>query len=122
MKYSKEERMDIGRRTYNNEFTKHEAMEKYGITETTVDNYIRLYRTENNLPPRGCCSNPLKSRAVLSPSQTVYAEFDTMTREELIGEIIKARINEARAKKGYTVKGDGTEKVFEPIVNRNTKS
>ena len=41
--------------------------------------------------------------------------------EELIGEIIKARINEARAKKGYLVKGDGAEKVFEPIGNRNTK-
>ena len=44
-----------------------------------------------------------------------------MTREELIGEIIKARINEARAKKGYQVKGDGVDKDFEPIVNRNTK-
>ena len=97
-------------------------MEKYGITETTVDNYVRLYRTENKLPPRECTSNPLKSRAVLPESRTGYAEFDSMTREELIGEIIKARINEARAKKGYTVEGDGTEKVFEPIVNKNTKS
>lgn len=27
--------------------------------------------------------------------------------EELIGEIVKARITEARLKKGYEVKGDG---------------
>jgi len=121
MKYTKEERLDIGCRTYNNEFTKREAMEKYGITETTVDNYIRLYRTENNLPPRGCRDNPQKSRAVLPQSNGKYEEFNSMSREELIGEIIKARINEARAKKGYTVKGDGAEKVFKPIVNKNMK-
>lgn len=122
MKYTKEERLDIGRRTYNNEFTKREAMEKFDITETTIDNYIRLYRTENNLPARDCKTNPLKSRIVLPESKTGYEEFDSMTREELIGEIIKARINEERAKKGYVVKGDGAQKVYEPIVNKNTKS
>jgi len=121
VKYTKEERIDIGRRTYCNEFTKREAMEKYGVTETTIDNYIRLYRMENNLPPRGSTCNPLKTRAVIPQEKTRYTEFETMSREELIGEIIKARINEARAKKGYLVKGDGTEKVFEPIVNKNTK-
>ena len=121
MKYTKEERMDIGCRIYHNEFTKREAMEKFGITETTVDNYVRLYRTENNLPPRSRSTNPLKIRAVLPKSKTGYDEFDAMTREELIGEIIKARINEARAKKGYVVKGDGAKKVYEPIVNKNTK-
>ena len=121
MKYTKQERLDIGCRVYNNEFTKREAAEKFEISETTVDNYIRLYRTENELPPRGCQDNPLKSRAVLPQSDGKYEEFNSMSREELIGEIIKAKINELRAKKGYTVKGDGTEKVFEPIVNKNTK-
>lgn len=121
MKYTRQERLDIGCRVYNNEFTKHEAMDKFEITETTVDNYVRLYRTENNLPPRSCRDNPLNSRAVLPQGNTKYDEFASMSREELIGEIIKARINEARAKKGYTVRGDGAEKVFEPIVNKNTK-
>ena len=96
MKYTEQERLDIGCRVYNNEFTKREAMERYGITET-------------------------KSRVVLSQSNGKYEEFNSMSREELIGEIIKARINELRAKKGYTVRGDGTEKVFEPIVSKNTK-
>ena len=31
-----------------------------------------------------------------------------MTREELMLELVKARIAEARLKKGYEVKGDGT--------------
>lgn len=121
MKYTKEERLDIGCRTYNNEFTKREAMDKFGVSEATIDNYIRLYRLENNLPARGCATNPKISRAVLPEGKTGYDEFDTMTREELIGEIIKARINEARAKKGYIVKGDGAQKVYEPIENKNTK-
>ena len=30
-----------------------------------------------------------------------------MTKEELIQEVVKARIQEARLKKGYEVKGDG---------------
>ncbi len=31
-----------------------------------------------------------------------------MTKEELILEVVKARIAEARLKKGYEVKGDGS--------------
>jgi len=31
-----------------------------------------------------------------------------MTKEELIQELMKAKITEARLKKGYVVKGDGT--------------
>ena len=34
--------------------------------------------------------------------------FFNMTKEELIQELVKARITEARLKKGYEVKGDGT--------------
>lgn len=44
-----------------------------------------------------------------------------MSRGELIDEIIKAKVNEARAKKGYEVKGDGRFKEFRPIGNKNTK-
>ena len=84
-------------------------------------NYIRLYREANGLPARENGQNPKRQKLVKIESTPGYEEFDYMTREELIGEIIKARINEARAKKGYLVKGDGAEKVFEPIGNRNTK-
>ena len=122
MGYTKEERIDIGRRVYNNEFTHREAMVQFEVSSSSIDKYIKLYRTENNLPARGCKTNPLKSRAVLPKGNTGYDEFDSMTREDLIGEIIKARIGEARAKKGYIVKGDGAQKVYEPIVNKNTKS
>lgn len=40
------------------------------------------------------------------------AEYESMTREELIQELVLAKINEARAKKGYEVKGVGAEKEY----------
>ena len=44
-----------------------------------------------------------------------------MTKEELLDELIKAKIAEARAKKGYTVKGAGACKEFIPINTKNSK-
>ncbi len=39
-----------------------------------------------------------------------------MTKEELIREIVRCKIREARLKKGYEVKGNGAEKVFIPLM------
>ena len=44
-----------------------------------------------------------------------------MTREELINELILAKANELRAKKGYEVRGDGANKEFIPLNNKNSK-
>ena len=46
------------------------------------------------------------------------SEFNVFNDEELIEEVIKARIAEARLKKGYEVKGDGSVIRY---VSRNTK-
>ena len=45
-------------------------------------------------------------------------ELESMTKEQLIQEVVKARITEARLKKGYEVKGDGTVILY---GNGNTK-
>ena len=106
MKYTKEERLDIGRRIYDGEISRYEAAEEYGINEQTARNYMRMYRDSNRLPPkRG-------QRSISAPFfKKAPAELDelkAMTKEELIQELIKAKITEARLKKGYEVKGDGT--------------
>ena len=106
MKYTKEQRLDIGRRIYDGEISRYEAAEEYGISEQTARNYMRMYRDANRLPPkRG-------QRFISAPSfKKAPAELDelkAMTKEELIQELIKAKITEARLKKGYEVKGDGT--------------
>ena len=116
MKYTPEERLDIGRRIYDGELSRYEAAEQYGIGEQTARNYMRMYRDANHLPPkRG-------KRSLTAPSfKTALAgmeDLESMTKEQLIQELVKARITEARLKKGYEVKGDGTVVLYD---SKNTK-
>ena len=50
-----------------------------------------------------------------------YSDLESLSKEQLIDEIIKARVEAERAKKGYTVKGDGQEKEFIGLKNLNSK-
>ena len=52
MKYTLEERLDIGRRIYDGEITKYQAVAEYGISNQSARDYMRLYRDSNNLPPK----------------------------------------------------------------------
>ena len=54
-------------------------------------------------------------------SSSEMADYENMTREELIQELVLAKINEARAKKGYEVKGVGVEKEYIVYDSKNTK-
>mgnify|MGYP003304983274 CR=1 FL=1 len=49
------------------------------------------------------------------------SDYEVMTKEELIKELVKSKVNELRLKKGYTVEGAGVEKVFLPLNNKNIK-
>lgn len=117
MKYNKEERLDIGRRIYDGEISRYEAAEEYGISSQTARDYMRMYRDAKQLPPK---QNPQGSIRTPSSNTTPAGmeEFKTMTKEELIQELVKARITEARLKKGYEVKGDGTVIRY---ASKNTK-
>ena len=42
MKYTAEERLDIGRRIYNDEISRYEAAVQYGISDQTARNYMRM--------------------------------------------------------------------------------
>ena len=98
MNYTQEERLDIGRRIYNNEITRYEVAEEYGISDQTARTYMRLYRAANHLPPK----NRNRNAHAPTPAATMPADMETlasMTKEELIEEVIKARIAEARLKK-----------------------
>ena len=60
------------------------------------------------------------NEAVLFKAESAkLAELESMTKEELIREVMRARIREARLKKGYEVKGDGTVILYDI---ENTKS
>ena len=60
MKYTKEQRLDIGRRIYDGELTRYEAAEEYGISEQTARDYMRHYRDANQLPPKRITEARLK--------------------------------------------------------------
>lgn len=50
----------------------------------------------------GCCSYSVNS------GLNNLEAYEVMSKDDLIQELVKARIAEARLKKGYEVKGDGS--------------
>lgn len=120
MKYTKEQRLDIGRRIYNGEITRYQAAEQYDIGEQTARSYMRMYRDINPLPPRHQSNKDHLSvtKHSASPEPQNLESYEDMTKEELIHALIKARINESRLKKGYEVKGDGS---IIQYSNKNTR-
>ena len=116
MKYTLEERLEIGRRVYDGEISRYEAAEQYGINDQTARNYMRMYRDANQLPAKQ--GKRTGSSLLFKDDRAGMEDFEAMTKEELIHELIKARITEARLKKGYEVKGDGTVVLYD---SKNTK-
>ena len=123
-KYTLEERLEIGREIYSHQLTVSEAAIKYEINHYTARDYMRYYRDKNNLPAMN--SLYAKSQAP-TPTEAKtkkfvkYDDLETLSKEQLIDEVIKARVEAERAKKGYKVKGDGQEKEFISLKNQNSK-
>jgi len=117
MKFTKDERLDIGRRMYNKEITYRDAMELYNISETCAHKYMTDYKRSQGIP--------VMTHSTSGPSiQHASVDIETymsMSKEELVNELIKAKANELRAKKGYEVKGVGANKEFIPLNNKNLK-
>lgn len=115
--------MDIGRRIYNDEMSCQGAADLYGINKHTAKRYLWLYRDTNGLAPKkGRRENLSRNVAKMASSLSGdMADYESMTREELIQELVLAKINEARAKKGYEVKGVGVEKEYIVYDSRNTR-
>lgn len=132
MKYSKEQRIDIGRQVYTHELSRMEASEKYGVSDSSLDVYVSLYKLTSGIQTqnsRVAIRNKTdktdwheqKKKEDRSDTWNIES-YRAMTKEELINEIIRAKVNEARAKKGYEVRGDGTNKEFVSLSRKNSKS
>ena len=122
MGYTREERLDIGKRIYNNEMNKSDAAIKYKISEGTARDYMRLYRDVNGLPPKNRIQKDGGTVKISThSSEPDLSEYESMTKDELIQELVKSRISEARLKKGYEVKGDGAAKTITIFDNWNMK-
>lgn len=117
MRYTLQEKIDIGKQVHTHKISSREAEDTYGISPKTVCNYIREYKNTydiKDVPSNQSCrksNNDVKN----------IADYESMTKEELINELIRARVNEERAKKGYQVKGDGVNKEFTFLNSKNSK-
>ena len=121
----KEQRAAIGKEIVDGLISPIEAGKKYGISRTTAQKYATDYRRANGLPVRS--HPPRKTESPMIKLKNNATSFDledyqSMSKEQLIEELIKAKINEARAKKGYEVKGVGQNKEFSSLNNKNSKS
>ena len=98
MKYSREQRLEIGRRIYENELSRRKAAKEYGISEGTAREYMRLYRDENMLPPKHAVrrKSPDSSSATDSAAANILR---AMTKERLVQELIKSKFTEIRLRK-----------------------
>ena len=123
MKYTKEERLDIGRRVYAGELTEIEAQQEYRIGRTCVQNYVYQYKVANGIPTRKLNQKNGQMKTLSQSSDEMdISVYEAMSKEELIEELIRAKVNELRAKKGYEVKGDGANKEYISLNNKNSKS
>ena len=122
MSCTREERPDIGKQIYNNEISKCDAALKYNISQGTARDYMRLYRDVNGLPPKNRIRKDEDTVKISAHSaRPDLSEYESMTKDELVRELVKSRISEARLKKGYEVKGDGAPGTVTIFDNWNMK-
>jgi transposase len=111
---TKEERVAIGKRVHDGELTIQDASVKYNVPVKTIRVWVAQYR--ESIGEQKPSKKPVNN--VLSNERATY---ENMTKEELIRELILAKANELRAKKGYEVRGVGANKEFITSDEENSK-
>ncbi len=119
MRKTKKERLAIGREIYTHMLTISQAADKYNINPYTARDYMHEYRDINSLSPMSDGKEELK--ILKDAKRSKYEDLQEMDKETLIDEVIKARVEAERSKKGYLVKGGGQEKVFVNLKDANSK-
>ncbi len=115
MKYNKNERLAIGKLIYDKKTTIATAAKNYKLNYYTVRDYFREYKASIDSDKISCGNLSSVS------SDLPLKDYEDMNRDELLEELLKSKINEARAKKGYIVKGGGANKKFIPLNSMNSK-
>ena len=120
MKYTRDERLEIGRRIYEGELSRFEAAAECEIGCDTARNYMRMYRAEHQLPAK----RPERDGEIRdgpAPPPAILEDYESMSKEQLIYELVREKVVQARLKKGYMVKGAGAQKEFAPLGKKSTK-
>ena len=100
MKYTKDERLEIGRRIYNGEISRYDASKEYDIDYSTARDYMRLYRDTNNLPPKihywkKSLANDKREPRNFEAEILSIKDYEKMSKEELIEALVLSNINKS---------------------------
>ena len=120
----KEQRDVIGKEIVDGKISAMDAARKYGISATSARRFATEYKYKNGIPLKSHKAKVKDSDLIKIKRDSSFnlEDYQSMTKEQLIEELIKSKINEARAKKGYEVKGDGRSKEFVSLKDKNSKS
>ena len=125
MKYSKEERLEVGRKIHESGLSNLNAGIMFGISEESARRYRILYEQSQGIKHDSSRAHkcPVDTAALITPGEPMSSsdDYSSMTREELIEELMKSKFREARLKKGYLVKGVGADKEYILLDSKNTK-
>lgn len=125
MKYNKEERLEIGRKIHESGLSNLNASIMFGICEESARRYRILYEKSQGIEHDSSRKHKgtvdTAALITLGEPMSTSDDYSSMTREELIEELMKSKIREARLKKGYLVKGVGADKEYILLDNKNTK-
>ncbi|XOQ24803.1 MAG: hypothetical protein ACFWTM_04615 [Mitsuokella multacida] len=121
MKYTSKERLQIGQLVYTRQLLEAEACLKYGISRTCIQNYVRAFKKENGITIVTRRPQKHADRVDFSALQPKSSPYASMSKDELIDELIRTKAEVLRAKKGYAVKGDGASKAFITLRSENSK-
>lgn len=125
MKYNKEERLEVGRKIHESGLSNLNAGIMFGISEESARRYRILYEKSQGIEhgSRRAHKAPVNTVELITPGEPMSTsdDYSSMTREELIEELMKSKIREARLKKGYLVKGVGADKEYILLDIKNTK-
>jgi len=123
VKYTKEERLEVGCKIYHSGLSNLEAAKQLGISEESARRYRILYEESQGIEhnPRKKTVISVESKASISPKGHYPEEYASMSKEELLEELMQSKIREARLKKGYMVKGVGADKEYILLDSKNIK-
>ena len=113
-KYSYEFKLTVVEDFLNNHLSLNEAANKYEIAEKRIRDWYKLY--SEGILKEGRVHNRGNKLAALHTSKSLTKE------ERLELENLKLRIDNERLKKGYQVKGGGSNKEYVILNDVNTKS
>src|SRR5574344_295040 len=90
---------------------------KYNVPLKTFEKWITAYNKDSTVFDD---NKPVKYNNSTKPFEDM-PDYSSMSNDELQKELMKRDIEIARLKKGYSVKGCGTKKVYVTYSTKNTK-